>query len=57
MKLLSPLKPARRGRMDTLSLNLYRRSVPSMVSDAYATPLEILRPEGLNMIFFMSGSQ
>ncbi|MDE6527183.1 MAG: hypothetical protein K2L75_07990, partial [Muribaculaceae bacterium] len=36
-KLLSPLGLREEADMDTLSLNLYRRSVPSMVSDAYAT--------------------
>lgn len=49
-KLLSPLGLREEADMDTLSLNLYRRSVPSMVSDAYVTTGN-LGAEGLNMIF------
>ena len=49
-KLLSPLGLREPAPIDTLPLNYYQRSVPSMVSSAYATTGN-LGAEGLNMIF------
>ena len=50
-KLLPPLGLREEATIDTLLLNYYRKSVPSDVSDAYATTGN-LGAEGLNLIFF-----
>lgn len=49
-RVLPPLGLRQAEPMDTLPLNYYRRSVPSLVSDAWATTGN-LGAEGLNMIF------
>lgn len=49
-RLLSPLGLREPAPLDTLPLNYYRQSVPSMVSSAYATTGN-LGGEGMNMIF------
>lgn len=49
-KLLAPLGLREPAPMDTLPLNYYRESIPSLVSDAYATTGN-LGGAGLNMIF------
>ncbi len=49
-RLLSPLGLREPAPIDTLPLNYYRQSVPSLVSSAYATTGN-LGAEGLNMIF------
>ncbi|MBD5232926.1 MAG: putative porin [Bacteroidales bacterium] len=49
-KLIEPLGLRERVPMDTLPLNYYRQSIPSLVSDAWATTGN-LGAEGINMIF------
>ncbi len=49
-KVLSPLGMRELVPMDTLSLNYYRQSIPSLVSDAWATTGN-LGAEGMNMLF------
>lgn len=49
-KLIQPLGLREPAPMDTLPLNYFRQSIPSLVSDAYATTGN-LGAEGLNMIF------
>lgn len=49
-KLLAPLGLRENAELDTLPQNYYRRAIPSLVSDAYATTGNI-GAEGLNMIF------
>lgn len=50
-KLMSPLGLRETSTIDTTLMNYYRLSIPSEVSDAYATTGN-LGAEGLNMIFF-----
>ncbi|MDE5809741.1 MAG: putative porin [Muribaculaceae bacterium] len=50
-KITPPLGLREESTIDTLLLNYYRQSVPSDVSDAYATTGN-LGAEGLNLIFF-----
>lgn len=49
-KLIAPLGLREPAPMDTLPLNYYRESIPSLVSDAWATTGN-LGAEGMNMIF------
>ena len=49
-KLMAPLGLREPAEMDTLPLNYYRQSIPSLVSDAWATTGN-LGAEGMNMIF------
>lgn len=50
-KLLPPLGLREAAPMDTLPWNYYRKSIPSLVSDAWATTGN-LGAEGMNMIFY-----
>ncbi len=49
-KLIAPLGLREEAPMDTLPLNYYRQSIPSLVSDAWATTGN-LGAEGQNMLF------